>query len=189
MKNLLRTKRKKSPERPPQSISPGNLAGIAAGPPGLQTEPSAVPEGQYSLIGAALDCVDPTVEPDERGGPGPQMPSLARMDVDQDHPALETSTSGGVIGDTRHSDKPTSGYSRSLRFGVMFKPITFSLLSAEDTGKDRGEESKRAKASRSMWRYDRNIGSFSPSVCQSRKEPVRVHYSAIQRRLRKSLVL
>ena len=108
------------------------------------------------------------MEQDERGGFDPQIVSLARMDVDQDNPASETSTSGGVIDGTRYRGNLAGQCSRSLRFGVMFTPISVSILSVENTGNGRGEGSERAEVSRGTWPYDRRIGSFSP--CASCEE-------------------
>ena len=56
------------------------------------------------VIGTVPDL---TVTLDERDGTGPRIAFRVMKDEDQEHPALEASTSGVVTGGTSHRDNPT----------------------------------------------------------------------------------
>ena len=93
MKRFLKIKRKKSPKPPQRPISPEE----PAEPPGFRPELGAGPPAEFP---------DLTVKMDQPGGSGPQIASPVRKDEEQEHPALEASTSGIVLDGTSHKDEP-----------------------------------------------------------------------------------
>ena len=90
--------KRKKPSKPPlQPPFPGKPADVPVRPPGFQSELDAGSDGGCGRYQSTPRSSDLTVTLDERSDISPRMSVQVRKDEDEEHPLLETSTSGPAI--------------------------------------------------------------------------------------------